>query len=60
MIPSVRAIYPKPEIVYFIIDNSPVHKRKIIKKWFQRQNNIVRNDWPAISPDLNPFMPNVA
>ena len=53
MIPSVRTIYPKPEIIYFIEDNSPVLKAKNIKKWFEKQNDIVRIDWPAISPDLN-------
>ena len=53
MLPSIRAIYPKPEIIYFIEDNSPVLKAKNIKKWFEEQNDIVRIDWPAISPDLN-------
>ena len=53
MLPSVRAIYPKPEIIYVVEDNSPVHRAKIVKKWFEEQNDIIRIDWPAISPDLN-------
>ena len=51
MLPSVRVIYPK--IIYVVEDNSPVHRAKIVKKWFEEQNDIIRIDWPAISPDLN-------
>ena len=47
MLPSVRAIYPKPEIIYVVEDNSPVHRAKIVKKWFEEQNDIIRIDWPA-------------
>ena len=39
MLPSVRAIYPKPEIIYVVEDNSPVHRAKIAKKWFEEQNH---------------------
>ena len=52
MIPNVRAIYPMPEVIY-LEDNSPVHKAKIVKKWFEEQNGTVRIYQPAISPDLN-------
>ena len=35
MIPSVRAIYPKHEIIYYIEYNSPLYIAKIVKKWFE-------------------------
>ena len=35
MIQNLRAIYPKPEVFYFIEDNSPLHIIKIVKKWFE-------------------------
>ena len=54
MLPNVRAIYPKQEIIYVVEDNnSPVHRAKIVKKQFEEQNDIIRIDWPAISPDFN-------
>ena len=33
-------------------DNDPKHKSKLATKW-REENNIVRMDWPAQSPDQN-------
>ena len=35
-------------------DNAPVHKVRSIKKWFV-EIAVEEFDWPAQSPDLNPF-----
>ena len=53
MIPSVRSIYPEPNIIYLVEDNSPIHKAKIVQAWLKERKDIIRLDWPALSPDLN-------
>ena len=52
MIPSVRSIYPEPNIIYLVENNSPVHKAKIFQAWLKERKDIIRLDWPALSPDL--------
>ena len=53
MIPSLRAIYPKHEMIYSVKYNSPVHKAKIVQSWLKERKDIIRIDWPTLSPDLN-------
>jgi transposase len=35
-------------------DNAPIHKAQIVQAFFD-QNHITIEDWPAISPNLNPI-----
>ena len=35
-------------------DNSPIHRSKLSKSWKENQN-LQLLEWPAYSPDLNPF-----
>lgn len=54
-LPSVRKVFPKPIKIKFVQDNSSIHKAKIVKEWFSRQEYVEVIDWPAKSPDLNPI-----
>ena len=54
MLRSVRMLNPHGHI-YFLHDNSPIHKCKKVQEWLQRQNEIIVINWPALSPDLNPI-----
>lgn len=54
MLPTVRVAYPH-EHIYFVQDNSAVHRARIVQNWFQNQVNMTVIDWPAKSPDLNPI-----
>jgi transposase len=40
--------------VIFQHDNAPIHKAKIVQKWFLEQPFTIL-EWPAQSPDLNPI-----
>lgn len=56
LIPSVRKLLlPGHLPVYLVMDNSSVHNSKVVSEWFAEQNNVIRIDWPAKSPDLNPI-----
>ena len=35
-------------------DNAPIHKAKIVAKWF-KENVVEVINWPLYSPDLNPI-----
>lgn len=54
MIPSVRMAYPSGQI-YFVHDNSAVHKARIVRDWLQNQSDVTVIEWPSKSPDLNPI-----
>ena len=53
LIPSVKSVYGDSSIIYLVEDNSPIHRSKIVRKWLEERLDIVRVDWPAVSPDLN-------
>lgn len=55
MLPSVRQLYPHPEPIVFVQDNSPIHTAQIVQQWFQNHEDIQLLNWPAKSPDLNPI-----
>lgn len=56
LVPSVRAlIIPEPEPIYVVMDNSSVHNAIIVREWFEEHPDIIRIEWPARSPDLNPI-----
>jgi hypothetical protein len=57
VIPAVRMVYPaeKMPIIRVDEDNSPVHTARIVQQWYARQPDVVRFNWPARSPDLNPI-----
>ena len=38
----------------FMQDNAPIHKSKLVAKWF-KENVVDVIDWPPYSPDLNPI-----
>ena len=38
----------------FMDDNAPAHRAQLVQNALI-QNNVVRMEWPALSPDLNPF-----
>lgn len=42
------------ESFQFQDDNAPCHRAKLVKSWMET-NGIIRLDWPAQSPDLNPI-----
>ena len=52
LIAQSQDLYPDSWI--FQEDNDPKHTSKIAKD-FMRKQGIVRMDWPACSPDLNPI-----
>jgi hypothetical protein len=49
-----RLGYLNLDSVIFQHDNAPIHKAKIVQKWFLEQPFTVL-EWPAQSPDLNPI-----
>ena len=36
-------------------DNCPIHKARVVNRWFQEQRDIELLDWPSRSCDLNPI-----
>lgn len=48
---KVKETYPD---AIFMQDNARPHVHHLVKKWFA-DNNIVVDDWPPYSPDLNPI-----
>ena len=38
----------------FMDDNAPAHRARLVQNALI-QNNVVRMEWPALSPDLNPI-----
>lgn len=55
MLPSVRILYPPPEPIVFVQDNSSVHTSRIVQEWFRGHPEIELINWPSKSPDLNPI-----
>ena len=56
MLPSVRAmLLPEPLPIHFVMDNSPVHTATVVTDWFLQHPEVIRIQWPAKSPDLNPI-----
>ena len=56
MLPSVRQYaLPYPERIIFMQDNCPIHKARVVNRWFQEQRDIELLDWPSRSCDLNPI-----
>ena len=49
MIPSVRVIYTKSEIIYLVEDKNTTHKAKILQSWLKKRTDIIRIEWPALS-----------
>lgn len=41
--------------ITFVQDNSAVHTARVVQDWFEEHNEVIRLDWPAKSPDLNPI-----
>lgn len=56
-LPSLNTLMPdwETEGLYFMQDNSPIHKGRIVKEWFNSHPEIRLLEWPALSPDLNPI-----
>ena len=44
MIPSVRAMYPEPEVIYLFKDNSSINKTKKGQSWLKERKYIIRID----------------
>ena len=56
LLPTVRAmLIPEPEPVYLVMDNCPIHNSKLVTDWLNNHPEIIRIEWPAKSPDLNPI-----
>ncbi|KAK9701990.1 DDE superfamily endonuclease [Popillia japonica] len=55
LLPSVRQIYPAPQPITFVPDNSAVHTARVVRDWFEDHDEIEVIPWPAKSPDLNPI-----
>lgn len=56
-LPSLNTIFPEWEAagLWFMQDNSPIHRGKLVRKWFRSHPAIRVMEWPALSPDLNPI-----
>lgn len=56
LIPSLKMLAPENSPYYFLQDNSPIHKSKIVMDWIENcEDLILIKNWPARSPDLNPI-----
>ena len=44
-----------PAPIYLVMDNCPIHNSKLVTDWLNNHPEIIRIEWPAISPDLNPI-----
>ena len=42
------------KILWIYLDNPPVHKSKVLKKWITEHPKVVLNYLPRYSPDINP------
>ena len=50
---SAERLYPDFDCI-FQGDNDPKHTARIVRQWYDDQD-LIRMDWPAQSPDLNPI-----
>ena len=56
LIPSLKMLAQENSPYYFLQDNSPIHKSKIVMDWIENcEDLILIKNWPARSPDLNPI-----
>jgi len=51
VVPTLQQIGPQ---AVFMDDNAPAHRARLVDQFLQ-QAGVVRMDWPASSPDLNPI-----
>ena len=49
MLPSVRQIYPEPQPIYFLQDNSPIHTSRVVQNWFSQHQDVIVINFPAKS-----------
>ena len=54
MLRSARDLFADGNPWFFQDDNVPCHRANLVKKWYE-ENGVIRMDWPAQSPDLNPI-----
>ena len=56
LLPTVRAMaIPLPLTIYFVQDNSSIHKSRAVTEWLAQHPEIFVIDWPTKGCDLNPI-----
>src|SRR5215469_2989657 len=56
-LPTVKSmLFPDPEKISFVHENSPIHTARRVRQWFTEDNNIIDLiPWPSKGFDLNPI-----
>ena len=54
LLPYLNQHFPF-QLVYFVQDNSPIHKCRAVTTWLRQQPQLIVLEWPAKSADLNPI-----
>ena len=53
ILPELRSHYPQPQKVYFVQDQCPVHKAKIVTIFLKKQENLIIIQLPVKGSDMN-------